>query len=284
MKLKTLLLTLLLSPALNAQTYVYVTDTVDIPIRSENKIQSNPSNLLRMLPSGTKLQLLSTDGGWSKVKSEKTIGWMISRYLTSVLPAKAQLQKLRQTYNANKLLIEEYKKSQIKNNIKILELEEELRELKNKYSESQPLAPASSFSNDKSSDKLDLYDLGGELSRCAGDYEFSSMIYKEILKDSAMSKLLHEHSNGWLLAGTSNYYFSGLTREASRVFSEGKKEVKITQWLSEMELLEKGNMKEFEVFMEDLNSQIKYCSSWDDTVVLSQKKLKKAWLSRPKIE
>lgn len=92
-----------------AQSYVYVTDTVDIPIRSENKIQSNPSNLLRMLPSGTKLQLLSTDSGWTQVKFEKTIGWMISRYLTSAPPAKAQLEKLRQTYNANKLLITQQK-------------------------------------------------------------------------------------------------------------------------------------------------------------------------------
>jgi SH3 domain protein len=74
-------------------------------MRSANKIQSNPSNLLRMLPSGTKLQLLSTDSGWTQVKFEQTTGWMISRYLTSVLPAKAQLRKLRQTYNANKLLI-----------------------------------------------------------------------------------------------------------------------------------------------------------------------------------
>jgi SH3 domain protein len=89
----------------SAQSYVYVTDMVDIPMRSENKIQSNPSNLLRMLPSGTKLEILSTESGWTKVKFEKTTGWMISRYLTSKPPAQAQLEKLRQTYNANKLLI-----------------------------------------------------------------------------------------------------------------------------------------------------------------------------------
>ena len=103
---KSLFVSLLLTYSLaNAQSYVYVTDTVDIPMRSANKIQSNPSNLLRMLPSGTKLQLLSTDSGWTQVKFEQTTGWMISRYLTSALPAKVQLEKLRQTYNANKLLI-----------------------------------------------------------------------------------------------------------------------------------------------------------------------------------
>lgn len=103
---KSLFVSLLLTYSLaNAQSYIYVTDTVDIPMRSVNKIQSNPSNLLRMLPSGTKLQLLSTDSGWTQVKFEQTTGWMISRYLTSALPAKAQLEKLKQTYNANKLLI-----------------------------------------------------------------------------------------------------------------------------------------------------------------------------------
>ncbi len=103
---KFLFVSLLLTHSLaNAQSYVYITDTVDIPMRSANKIQNNPSNLLKMLPSGTKLKILSTESGWTKVKYEKTTGWMISRYLTSKAPAKAQLEKLRQTYNANKLLI-----------------------------------------------------------------------------------------------------------------------------------------------------------------------------------
>jgi len=121
---KSLLMPLLLTHSfVNAQSYVYVTDTVDIPMRSENKIQSNPSNLLRMLPSGTKLELLSTNNGWTQVKFEESTGWMISRYLTSALPAKTQLVKLKQTYNANKLLI-----SKNKNTNKILK--EELEKLK----------------------------------------------------------------------------------------------------------------------------------------------------------
>jgi len=121
---KSLFVSLLLTHSLaNAQSYVYVTDIVDIPMRSANKIQSNPSNLLRMLPSGTRLQLLSTNNGWTQVKFEQTTGWMISRYLTSVIPAKKQLEKLKQTYNANKLLI-----SKNKNTNKTLE--EELAKLK----------------------------------------------------------------------------------------------------------------------------------------------------------
>jgi SH3 domain protein len=74
----------------------YITDTVDIPMRSANKIQSNPSNLLRMLPSDTKLQLLSTDSGWTKVETaDGTIGWVVSRYTTSKTPAKVTLKEMR---------------------------------------------------------------------------------------------------------------------------------------------------------------------------------------------
>ena len=145
------------------------------------------------------------------------------------------------------------------------------------------IVSTSSFSNEKNVE-LDLYDLGSVLSRCSGDYEFGSILYKELFKNDELSKTLHEHANGWRTAGVSNYYFSGLTREASKVSAEGGQETRVTQWIADMSLLEKDNIKEFEVFIEELGARIKYCSSWDDTVVQSQKKLKKAWLSRPKVE
>lgn len=109
---KTLFLAFLFiySPAF-AESYVYVSDYVDIPMRLEGKIQNNPSNIIRMFPSGTQLQVLSRENGWTKVKFEKTIGWMISSYLTPALPAKVRLEKLKQTYNTDKLLINEQKKT-----------------------------------------------------------------------------------------------------------------------------------------------------------------------------
>ena len=71
----------------------YITDSVDIPIRSSNKIQSNPSNLLRMLPSNTELQLLSPGSGWSQVEFDGLTGWVVSRYITSTKPAKVKLKE-----------------------------------------------------------------------------------------------------------------------------------------------------------------------------------------------
>ena len=74
----------------------YITDTVDIPMRSANKIQSNPSNLLRMLPSDTKLQLLTTGSGWAKVKTTNgAIGWVVERYITTKKPAKVTLKEMQ---------------------------------------------------------------------------------------------------------------------------------------------------------------------------------------------
>ena len=75
----------------------YITDSVEIPLRSSNKIQTNPSNLLRMLPSDTKLQLLYTDSGWSQVKTANgTVGWVVSRYVTSTTPARVKLEAREQ--------------------------------------------------------------------------------------------------------------------------------------------------------------------------------------------
>ena len=78
----------------------YITDSVDIPMRSNNKIEIDPSNLLRMLPSDTKLQLLSTDSGWSQVEIDEQTGWVISRYLTSTKPARVKLLAREQLIKA----------------------------------------------------------------------------------------------------------------------------------------------------------------------------------------
>ncbi len=100
-----LLISLLLSSTINAASYVYVTDMVPIPMRSENKIQNNPSNLIGMLDSGTKLEILATDEGWTKVKFNDIIGWIISRYLTSDVPARVKLEELQSNNNNNELLL-----------------------------------------------------------------------------------------------------------------------------------------------------------------------------------
>ena len=100
-----ILLTLIFSSLANAKSYVYITDHVDIPMRSSNKIEKNPSNLIRMLPSGTKLEILAIENSWTKVKFEKNVGWVVSRYLSNVPSARQRLEELKNINNANKLKI-----------------------------------------------------------------------------------------------------------------------------------------------------------------------------------
>jgi SH3 domain protein len=101
MQNKHLLLILLMAASNGVYAHIsnenphYITDSVDIPLRLTNSIQSKPSNLLRLLPSDTQLKLLSTDSGWTKVEiGDGTIGWVVSRYITTKTPAKVALKEV----------------------------------------------------------------------------------------------------------------------------------------------------------------------------------------------
>ena len=122
MKLKlTTIVLLLISSLVSAQSFVYITDQVDIPMRAEKTFSDN---IVRSLSSGSKLSILqATEDGWTQVKFEGSTGWIISRYLSNNPPAKIQLEKLKQTYNANKLLITKLAKRKT-------ELETEVQALK----------------------------------------------------------------------------------------------------------------------------------------------------------
>jgi SH3 domain protein len=88
----------------SADSFVYITDQVEIPIRSESTTQGN--NLIRTLPSGTKLSILqATEDGWTQVQYEDTTGWIISRYLSNKPPARQELEELSLENSANKLMV-----------------------------------------------------------------------------------------------------------------------------------------------------------------------------------
>ncbi len=103
-KFKTLtLLLILLTFKVSADSLVYITDQLDIPIRADKNFGEN---IIRLLPSGTELSLLqSTEDGWAQIQFDDTIGWIKSFYISIDPPAREQLKKLTRSYNANKLLI-----------------------------------------------------------------------------------------------------------------------------------------------------------------------------------
>ena len=103
-KFKTLtLLLILLTFKVSADSLVYITDQLDIPIRADKNFGEN---IIRLLPSGTELSLLqSTEDGWAQIQFDDTIGWIKSFYISIDPPAREELKKLTRSYNANKLLI-----------------------------------------------------------------------------------------------------------------------------------------------------------------------------------
>lgn len=125
--IKHLLLTLILFASLaNAKSFVYITDQVDIPMRKDKTFGDN---IVRSLSSGSKLAILQVaEDGWTQVKYENSIGWVISRYLSNNPPARAQLEKLKRNYNAKQLLTTKQSKRNT-------DLEKQVKMLKNKNTE-----------------------------------------------------------------------------------------------------------------------------------------------------
>jgi SH3 domain protein len=93
-----------LATMVSADATVYITDQVDIPVRSDKAFGNN---IIRSLPSGTELSILqiTDDNAWAQIKYGDTVGWIIVSYLSKDPPAREELIKLKKTYNANKLLI-----------------------------------------------------------------------------------------------------------------------------------------------------------------------------------
>ena len=87
----------------NAESFVYITDQLDLPIRSDKNFGNN---IIRLLPSGTELSLLqSTEDGWAQIQFDDTIGWIKSFYLSPDPSAREKLKKATRANNSNKLLI-----------------------------------------------------------------------------------------------------------------------------------------------------------------------------------
>ena len=90
--IRTLLSVMLLGITLTAQAETrYVSDELEIDMRSGT---SNQHRILRMLPSGTALEILGDDKetGYSQVRTTSGAeGWILSRYLQTAAPASQRL-------------------------------------------------------------------------------------------------------------------------------------------------------------------------------------------------
>jgi len=119
----------------SAESFVYITDQLDLPIRSDKNFGNN---IIRLLPSGTELSLLqSTEDGWAQIQFDDTIGWIKSFYLSSDPSAREKLKKLTRTNNANKLLITKLTSEKEELEKQLLSIKEENSDLVVQRSKSQ---------------------------------------------------------------------------------------------------------------------------------------------------
>ena len=109
----------------NASSIVYVTDQVDIPIRSEKDFGDN---ILLTLPSGTKLIKLNTSAdGWAQIKYNNTVGWIIETYLSKEPPLTNELIKLKAEFKSLKAQFTELKTQKIAIQTQIMTEQEVLK-------------------------------------------------------------------------------------------------------------------------------------------------------------
>ncbi len=109
----------------NANSIVYVTDQVDIPIRSEKDFGDN---ILLTLPSGTKLIKLNTSAdGWAQIKYNNTVGWIIETYLSKEPPLTNELIKLKAEFKSLKAQFTELKTQKIAIQTQIMTEQEVLK-------------------------------------------------------------------------------------------------------------------------------------------------------------
>ena len=103
-----LLILLAISVAAEAGTTRYVTDQLEITLRSG---QSTKHQIVRMLPSGNPVEVLETgeDGKYTRIRTEQgTEGWVLTRYLDEQASARQRLenanQRLKRLKDENKRL------------------------------------------------------------------------------------------------------------------------------------------------------------------------------------
>ncbi len=90
-------LLILFSTAVQAET-MYVSDLVEITLRTGQGIDHK---IIAMIKSGQKVEVLEPTDQWTRIRlpSGKE-GWVVSRFLTSKLPSRIELNKLKEKHKA----------------------------------------------------------------------------------------------------------------------------------------------------------------------------------------
>jgi len=112
--IKKLLLIALFATSLSVNavepSYAYITDEVNIPMRSDRSFNNN---LIKMLTTGDKLKVIRYFDGWTQVQYGGQTGWVSARYLSVQEPAKNRLKQLKESKLTDRSNIEYQQKATI---------------------------------------------------------------------------------------------------------------------------------------------------------------------------
>jgi SH3 domain protein len=91
-----------LAITLAARTTMYVSDVFEIVVRSE-KSESTGRNILKLLPTGTPVEVLDTDDAWATVRlADGRTGYTLKRYLIERLPYKVTAERLQGEFDTQR--------------------------------------------------------------------------------------------------------------------------------------------------------------------------------------
>jgi len=121
--MRKLLLLVIFTSGVMAESTVYVDDKVKIPMRSEASITKD--NIITKLGIHTPVTLIKKQtNGWSHIQYQGKQGWIISRYLTDTKPIQVSNAKLKQQAKQ----ITKLKQNNQAHQQTIVELEQELNQ------------------------------------------------------------------------------------------------------------------------------------------------------------
>jgi SH3 domain protein len=119
-------------------TPLYVTDSIKITLRKGPSIRNK---ILKMLPTGTKLEVITSNKDWLQVRtSQGQVGWVLKRYTMSSTPQRQKVEDLRERMQQltsekerNEALLERIKAqhAQLQNNFN--STRQDLRAIQQKY-------------------------------------------------------------------------------------------------------------------------------------------------------
>ncbi|MFO7858827.1 MAG: TIGR04211 family SH3 domain-containing protein [Ectothiorhodospiraceae bacterium] len=157
-----LLIALLLAPGVSAQEQRYISDELELDMRSG---PGNQYRIQSMLPAGTPVEVLEEDSGWTRVRPPSgDTGWVLTRLLSDERSAQEQLEEALEELESLRSENDELEARAEEAEARVAELEERLAD-----SEDQRQEIAQRM--ERAEQGLDLYEENEDLKKELVDSE-----------------------------------------------------------------------------------------------------------------